>query len=83
MPNNHVHSIFFFTNGMVAVYDDQGNQIPEVQGSWARKYVTYVAACPDLLVDDETTIHLAGEELSGRDSAYLRNEIGQQELKNA
>ena len=39
-----IHSVFFFANGNVAVCDDTGNQVPELQESYLLSFVTKLEA---------------------------------------
>lgn len=36
--------VIFFDNGNTAVFDEQGNQVPEMQESWLRLFLDYLEA---------------------------------------
>ena len=45
-PPPRIGSVYVFVNGMVAVLDDAGRQIPAYQGRWDEKRVEILRAKP-------------------------------------
>ncbi len=50
-----VSSVYIFPNGMVAVFDSKGEQVPELQGEWTEKAKQIYAVS-----DADTTISYIG-----------------------
>lgn len=60
-------SIIFFPNGNVAVFDEEGEQVPELQGSYILKLISKAIAL-GYEVDEHTQINLP----NGKEARYLQ-----------
>lgn len=47
MNSPTITSVYVFTNGMTAVFDSEGKQVPELQGSWNEKREAIMRAASD------------------------------------
>jgi hypothetical protein len=47
MNSPTITSVYVFTNGMTAVFDSAGQQVPELQGRWNEKRAAIIEAAMD------------------------------------
>lgn len=63
-----IASVIKLPNGLVAVFDEKGQQIPELQGEWKEKVLLIFCR-----VDQHTEIYEGGDS---RDLSWLLEEAG-------